>query len=48
VMKEHDAGLVDGQIASPLRRVTGGFWRRFQRINFRGFETFLGGERVRP
>jgi hypothetical protein len=36
-----DAGLLDGQTASPLRRVTGGLARRFQGINFRGVEIFF-------
>src|SRR6478672_7084341 len=43
----NDAGFVDGQTASPLRRVTGGFGSRFHGINFCGFETFLATVRAR-
>src|ERR1700736_3777798 len=43
----NDAGFVDGQTASPLRRVTGGLVSGFQGINFCGFETFLAAVRAR-
>jgi hypothetical protein len=38
----NDAGFVDGQTASPLRRVTGGLGAGFQGINFRAAETICG------
>jgi hypothetical protein len=42
----NDADFVDGQTASPLRRVTGGLVGGFQEINFCGFETFRDNGRV--